>query len=159
MRKHYKNFGLDEPRTYYIEWSQKEKNEYCILTHIYGIWKWYWWTYLQGSSGDTWGFPGGWDSKESICNAGDLVSIPRLGRSPGEGQGNPLQYSCLENPHREAWWATVHGVSKSWTRLSDPAKWRHRHGEKTYGHRAGGEEGEGGMYGEKHEAYTLSYIK
>ena len=40
-----------------------------------------------------------------------------------------------------------------------PAKWRHRHGEKTYGHRAGGEEGEGGMYGEKHEAYTLSYIK
>ena len=43
------------------------------------------------------GFPGGSDSKESPCNAGDLSSIPRLGRSPGEGQGNRLQYSCLEN--------------------------------------------------------------
>ena len=44
------------------------------------------------------GFPGGSDSKESACNAGDTDSIPRLGRSPGEGNGNPLQYSCLENP-------------------------------------------------------------
>ena len=43
--------------------------------------------------------PGGSDSKESICNAGDLGSIPGLGRSPGRGHGNPLQYSCLENPH------------------------------------------------------------
>ena len=46
-------------------------------------------------------FPGGSDSKESACNAGDLGSIPRLGRSPGGGHGNPLQYSCLENPHRQ----------------------------------------------------------
>ena len=45
------------------------------------------------------GFPGGSDSKESVCNAGDLDSIPGLGRSPGGGHGNPLQYSCLENPH------------------------------------------------------------
>ena len=45
------------------------------------------------------GFPGGSDSKESACNAGDLDSIPGLGRSPGRGHGNPLQYSCLENPH------------------------------------------------------------
>ena len=45
------------------------------------------------------GFPGGSDSKESACNAGDLGSIPGLGRSPGGGHGNPLQYSCLENPH------------------------------------------------------------
>ena len=45
------------------------------------------------------GFPGGSDSKESTCNAGDLGSIPGLGRSPGGGHGNPLQYSCLENPH------------------------------------------------------------
>ena len=45
------------------------------------------------------GFPGGSDGKEPTCNAGDLGSIPRLGRSPGEGHGNPLQYSCLENPH------------------------------------------------------------
>ena len=44
------------------------------------------------------GFPGGSDGKESACNMGDLGSIPRLGRSPGGGHGNPLQYSCLENP-------------------------------------------------------------
>ena len=53
-------------------------------------------------------------------NAGDLGSIPGAVRSSGEGNGNPLQYSCLENPmDGEAWWATVHGVAKSWTRLSD----------------------------------------
>ena len=52
------------------------------------------------------GFPGGSDGKESTCNAGDLGSIPGLGRSPGGGHGNPLQYSCLENPmDRAAWWA------------------------------------------------------
>jgi len=56
----------------------------------------------------------------SACNTGDLGSIPGLGRSPGEGNGNPLQYSCLENPmDGGAWWATVHGVAKSQTRLSD----------------------------------------
>ena len=56
----------------------------------------------------------------SACNAGDPGSIPGLGRSPGEGNGNPLQYSCLENPmDRGAWWATVHGVTKSRTRLSN----------------------------------------
>ena len=53
-------------------------------------------------------------SKESARNAGDLGSIPGLGRVPGEGNGNPLQYSCLENPmDRGAWWATVHGVTES----------------------------------------------
>ena len=52
--------------------------------------------------------------KKSACNAGDLGSIPGLGRSPGEGNGNPLQYSSLENPmDRRAWWATVHGVAES----------------------------------------------
>ena len=55
-------------------------------------------------------------AKESTCKAGDTgntVLIPGSGRSPGEGDGNPLQYSCLENPiYREAWWATVHGVAK-----------------------------------------------
>ena len=61
-------------------------------------------------------FPGGSDGKESPCNAGDLGLIPGLGRCPGEGHGNPLQYSCLENPmDRGAWPATVHGVTKSWT--------------------------------------------
>ena len=63
---------------------------------------------------------GGSEVKASACNAGDLVSILGLGRSPGEGNGNPLQYYCLENPmDGGAWWATVHGVAKSWTRLSD----------------------------------------
>ena len=58
-------------------------------------------------------FPGGSDSKESACNAGDLGLIPELGRSPGDRHGNPLQYSCLENPmERRAWQATVHGVTK-----------------------------------------------
>ena len=58
--------------------------------------------------------------KESACNAGDPGSIPRSGRSPGEGIDNSLQYTCLENcMDREAWWATVHEVAKSWTWLSD----------------------------------------
>ena len=56
----------------------------------------------------------------SASNVGDLGSIPGSGRSPGEGNDNPLQYSCLENPtDGGAWWATVHGVTKSRTRLSD----------------------------------------
>ena len=58
--------------------------------------------------------------KASACNAGDLGSVLGSGRSPGEGNGNPLQYSCLENPmDGGAWWATVHGVTKSRTWLSD----------------------------------------
>ena len=67
------------------------------------------------------GFPGGPEVKASAaCNAGDLGSIPGLGRSPGEGNGNPLQYSCLEDPmDGGALWATVHGVAKSRTRLSN----------------------------------------
>ena len=66
------------------------------------------------------GFSDGSDSKEAAYNAGDLGSIPGLGVSPGEGHGNPLQYSCLENPmDRGAWWATVHVVAKSQTRLSN----------------------------------------
>ena len=66
------------------------------------------------------GFPGGSDGKESACSAGDLGLIPELGRSPGEGNGNPLQGPCLENSmDRGAWWATVLGVTKSWRRPSD----------------------------------------
>ena len=61
-------------------------------------------------------FPGGSNGKESACNAGDLDLIHGLGRSPGEGPYNPLQYSCLENPmDRGAWWATVYRVAKSRT--------------------------------------------
>ena len=56
--------------------------------------------------------------KESACNAGDVGSIPALGRSPRGGHGIPLQYYCLENSmEREAWRTTVHRVTKSWTRL------------------------------------------
>ena len=59
------------------------------------------------------GFPGNSDGKESACNAGNLDLIPGSGRSPGEGNGNPLQYSCLGNSmDRGAWRATVHGVPK-----------------------------------------------
>ena len=62
------------------------------------------------------GFPGGADGKESACRAGDPGSIPGLGRSPGEGDGYPLQYSGLENSmDRGAWSAIVHGVAKSRT--------------------------------------------
>ena len=65
------------------------------------------------------GFPGSLAVKSLPANAGNIDSIPRLGRSPGEGNDNPLQYSCLENPmDREPWWATVYGVTKSWTLLS-----------------------------------------
>ena len=58
--------------------------------------------------------------KKSACNAGDPCSVPGSGRSPGEGHGNPLQFSCLENPmDRGAWRAAVHRVTKSQTQLSD----------------------------------------
>ena len=65
-------------------------------------------------------FPRGSSGKESTSNVGDLGSIPGLGRSPGEGNGNLLPFSRLENPmDGGAWWATVHGVAKSRTQLSD----------------------------------------
>ena len=66
------------------------------------------------------GIPGGSDGKESACNAGDLGSNPRSGRSPGEGNGYPLQYFGLDNSmDKGAWWVTVHGVAKSRTKLSN----------------------------------------
>ena len=85
----------------YTEWSKSEKDKYHVISLI-------------------WDFPCGSDSKESACNAGDLGSIPGLGRSPGERNGNPPQYSCLENPmdSRDCQ-ATVHGVAKSRIRLSN----------------------------------------
>ena len=83
------------------EVSQKEKNKYFISLIC----------------GD---FPSGSDDKASSYNAGYLGSTPGLGRSPGEGNGNPLHYFCLENPmDRGAWQATVHGVAKNQTQLSD----------------------------------------
>jgi len=65
-------------------------------------------------------FPGGSVGKESACIVVDLGSVPGSERSPGEGNGNSIQYSWMENStDREAWWATVHGVTKSQTQLSD----------------------------------------
>ena len=69
------------------------------------------------------GLPWWLSGKESTCNTGDLGSIPGLGRSSGEGNGYPLQYSCLENNmNRGAWWATVHGVAN----LNIPISWGQR---------------------------------
>ena len=66
------------------------------------------------------GFPSGFMVKSPLANAGDTGSIPWSGRSPGEGNGNLLKYSCLGHPmHRRAWWAIAHGVAKSQTQLSD----------------------------------------
>ena len=60
--------------------------------------------------------------KNPLANAGDIKEVTGLGRFPGEGNGKPLQYACLGNPmDRTSWWATVHGVAKSWTQLSDKA--------------------------------------
>ena len=84
----------------------------------------------------------------SACNAGDLGLIPGSGRSPGEGNGNPLQNSCLENPmDRGAWWATVHGVAKGQTRLSDFFLFSFFHQEFTSFYQIGGE---GGYFGSFH---------
>ena len=70
------------------------------------------------------GYPGGSGGKESACNAWEKGSIPRLGRSPGGGYGNPLQYSCLEHPmDRGTWQATVHGVTEADT--SEPLTLQH----------------------------------
>ena len=70
-----------------------------------------WYIYKAGQ-----GFPGGSEVENPPANAGDSGSVPGLGRSPGEGNGNPLQYSCLGNPiDRGTWWATVYGVSRSQT--------------------------------------------
>ena len=74
----------------------------------------------RNSTEKIWGFPGGSVVKNPSAKARDQVLIPGLGRSPGEGNGNTLQYFCLENPmHGGAWWATVHGIAKSQTQLSD----------------------------------------
>ena len=73
---------------------------------------------LLPASSHFWDFSSGSDSKASACSAQDLGSIPRSGRSPGEGNGTPLQYPCLENPmDRGAWWAAVYGVAQSWAWL------------------------------------------
>ena len=82
--------------------------------------RWFLRTNFTGTLRSGVGFPGGSDSKESACSAGDLGLIPGFGRSPGEGNSHPLKYSGLENSmDRGPWQATVHGVTKSLTRLSN----------------------------------------
>ena len=82
-----------------------------INLHLLGLLSWQVDSLVTMSSGK--GFSGGWDGKESSCNAGDLGLIPQLGRYLGGGHDNPLQCSCLKNPmNRGAWWATVHGNPK-----------------------------------------------
>ena len=96
-------------------WSHS-KNMWCALTMPHSVLQIHNHLLLYRP----WGFPGSSAGKKSACNVGDLGLIPGLGRSPGEGQDNPLQYSCLENPmNRGAWQATVHGVAKSQTQLSN----------------------------------------
>ena len=106
------------------QWSgSKLRNKYVKTAYVHPVH----FTYMQSTSCK---MPG-WrkhklesrllgEVKVSASNAGDPGSIPGLGRTPGEGNGNPLRYSCLENPMDwGAWWAAVHGVTKSRTRLSD----------------------------------------
>ena len=97
-------------QSYLLGWAHLSSNSSSINL----LARWSWANYLNSLS------LGSSDSIESSCNAEDLGSIPGSGRSPGGGCGNTLQYSCLENPmDRGAWWATVHGVTKSQTWLSD----------------------------------------
>ena len=94
----------------------------CIINikRLHTVWLQLYRHFEKGKSVETMSFSGGSDSKESACNAGDPGSIPGLGRSHGKGNGNPLQYSCLENPtNKGAWRSTVHGVAKSQTCPSD----------------------------------------
>ena len=107
----------------YVVWQRWWDNQHITLCYYVGqkvhsssAVRWYRKTWVNFLAK----FPGGSDHKLSARNAGDMGSIPGLGRSPGEGNGNPLQYSCLENPmDRGAWWAIVHRVTKSRKRLSD----------------------------------------
>ena len=98
-------------RTKMVVWSQLDVlfPEFICTQKIYRRIKKTFWR-KSSRMGIPWWLRG----KESACNTGDPGSIPGLGRSPGEVHGNPLQYSCLENPmDRGAWWATVHGVAES----------------------------------------------
>ena len=76
--------------------------------------------FILDLSNYNWSFPGGSEVKNMPASAGDMGSIPGSGRLPGEGNSNPLQYSCLENPmDRGAWQATIHGSQKNWMQFSD----------------------------------------
>ena len=105
------------PEYLYLELCHFILTQICIFKCLPYTSSWMCYRFLKTYQVQHWASP---DSKESTCNAGYLGFIPGLGRSPEEGHGNPLQYSCLENPmDRKAWWATVHGVEKSQTWLSN----------------------------------------
>ena len=88
----------------YSPWGQKELE---MTEHTHAWWRHREKSVFEALSGSE-GFPGGSEAKVSACNVGDLGSIPGSGRSPGEGNGNTLQYSCLENPMGGGvWWATI----------------------------------------------------
>ena len=94
--------GIKEPSGLQYLGSQRVGHDWATNTYLHLL-----------TQGIILGFPGGSDGKESACNAGDLGSVPGSGRFPGEGNGYPLQYSCLENSMgRGSWWATVHGVAE-----------------------------------------------
>ena len=108
---------MHNPEYLYLELCHFILTQICIFKCLSYTSSWICYRFLKTHQVQHWASP---DSKESACNAGYLGLIPGLGRSPGEGHGNPLQYSCLENPmDRKSWWATVHGVEKSQAWLSD----------------------------------------
>ena len=86
----------------------------CAIQQIFISYLFYIYLYIYVK-----GYPGDSDCKDSACNVENLGSIPGSGRCPGEGNDYPLQYSCLENSTERAWWATFHGVTKSWIHLSN----------------------------------------
>ena len=101
-----------QTRTFDIERGHHQKQYQAAGTVRTAPANWHLWATLRATT--TLGFPGGSEVKASASNAGDLGSIPGSGRPPGEGNGNPLQYSCLENPtDGGAWWPPVHGVAES----------------------------------------------
>ena len=94
-----------------LEWIQWD-----LLLSFYSVAQWFMTAPIVVGLKTVQGFPHNSVGRKSACSAGDPGSIPGSGRSPGEGNGNPLRYPCLENPmDRGAWWATVHGVAESGT--------------------------------------------
>ena len=92
-------------------------SSYHLLYHLTNVLSLLWAAKIRG-------LPQWLSSEESACNAGGTGLIPRCGRSPGAGHGNPLQYSCLENPRDgEAWWTAVYGVAHDWSNLAAAAYW------------------------------------
>ena len=124
-------------RSWWLNWNEQGESSRwgkIVVARLWRVWKaiirlglLFWERCILRSSVMSWGFSGGASDKEPPANAGDVKdtgSIPKSGRSPREGHGNPLQCSCLENPmNRRTWWAAVNGVTESRTQL----KWLGMH--------------------------------